>query len=183
LKLLFATGNRHKVEEAKGILGEEYEVEQFDCDYPELQADSLETIAAEGAKWVHGKVGEPVFVEDSGLFVKSLNGFPGPYSSYVFDTLGNAGVLDLVEGKERSATFRSVVAYHDGEQVTTHVGGVRGEISREERGDEGFGYDPVFVPEGHGETFAEDLSTKNRLSHRRRALEQFSRHLEDPHKI
>ncbi len=174
MKLLFATGNEHKVREAREILGPGVEVEQLKIDYPELQADDLETVAREGAQWVFDEVGKHVFVEDSGLFVDALNGFPGPYSAYVYGTLENEGILKLLEGvRERGASFRSVVAYCDGAEVSVHVGEVRGTISEERRGTEGFGYDPIFSPDGD-RTFAEAPGMKNEVSHRRRALGGFA---------
>ncbi|MCK4928845.1 MAG: non-canonical purine NTP pyrophosphatase, partial [Methanosarcinales archaeon] len=98
-KIFFATGNAHKLREAKNILGEVgYEVEQLDCDYPELQADDLDTISAYGARWCADKLDRDVMVDDSGIFIDVLNGFPGPYSRYVEDHLGNRNVLKLMEG-------------------------------------------------------------------------------------
>ena len=101
-----------------------------------------------------------------------MNGFPGPYSSYVFKTLGNKGIIKLMEGVEnRKAYFMAVIAFFDGEKVWTFKGRVDGEIADEIRGDKGFGYDPIFL---YGDkTFAEMGDEKNEVSHRRRALENF----------
>lgn len=175
MKLLFSTGNDHKVAEARQILTN-YDVEQVSLDYPELQAD-LETVARTGAEWCFEQTGKPVFVEDSGIFVDALNGFPGPYSAYVYDTLGNPGILRLLND-ERAARFTSVVAYCDGTDTTAHVGTVHGTIAPEERGDHGFGYDPIFIPSGSDRTFAQDPATKNEVSHRKRALTAFAEYLE-----
>ncbi|MBS1262936.1 MAG: dITP/XTP pyrophosphatase [Methanonatronarchaeales archaeon] len=176
MRLLFATGNEDKVREAREILEPKgVKVEHLEIDYPEPQVDDLETVAREGVRYVFRKTGEPVFVEDSGLFVDALNGFPGPYSAYVHGTLGNGGLLKLMEGiRDRRATFRSVVAFCDGPGVSVHVGEVEGEIAGERRGTAGFGYDPVFIPEGTGSTFAEDPEGKSAVSHRRRALDSFA---------
>ena len=110
----FVTTNPGKIHEAQEYLDEP--VEQLDFDYPEVQADDLATVAAHGARAAYEHVGEPVIVDDSGLTVDALDGFPGPYSSYVEDTLGVERVWKLAEQEDdRSAAFRGVVAYCDGE--------------------------------------------------------------------
>jgi XTP/dITP diphosphohydrolase len=109
----FATTNEGKLHEASEYLAEP--VEQLDFDYPERQADDLATVAAHGARAAYRHAGEPVFVDDSGLMIDALDGFPGPYSSYVEDTLGIDRVWYLAEDeRDRSGAFRSVVAYCDG---------------------------------------------------------------------
>jgi XTP/dITP diphosphohydrolase len=174
--LRFVTGNPGKAREAQARLGTE--VERVDYDYVERQADDLATIAAHGARDAFGALDgdDPVIVDDAGLFVDRLDGFPGPYSAYVEDRLGVAGVWRLVdrelEPDERDAAFRATVAFCDGDRVETFDGAVAGEIVAP-RGDGGFGYDPIF--EHDGRTFAE-LSTdaKNDVSHRGRALDSFA---------
>ena len=110
----FVTTNDGKVDEAREYL--DAQVEQFAFDYPERQADDLATVAAHGARAAYRHVGEPVIVDDSGLTVDALSGFPGPYSSYVEETLGIERVWELVaEEDDRSASFRGVIAYCDGE--------------------------------------------------------------------
>ena len=144
----------------------------------EIQSDSLEEIAKEKARSAYSKTQKPVIVEDDGLFVDALAGFPGQYSSYVFKTIGNAGVLKLLEDREdRSASFRSLVAFFDGNSLQLFEGKVAGKIS-EKIAQGGWGYDPIFVPEGADVTFAE-LSNKNDYSHRRKALEKFAGWLKD----
>jgi XTP/dITP diphosphohydrolase len=168
----FVTTNAGKVREARDYLDD---VTQFDYDYAEVQSDDLATIAARGAREAFEAAGgeEPVIVDDAGLFVRAFDGFPGPYSSYVEDTLGVERVHRLVEPEhDHRAAFRCVVAYADADAVETFEGSVSGTIVAP-RGDGGFGYDPIFE---HGDrTFAE-LSTaeKNALSHRGRALERLA---------
>jgi XTP/dITP diphosphohydrolase len=112
--LTFVTTNPGKVHEAETYLNEP--VEQLDFDYPEVQADDLATVAAHGARAAYEYAGEPVIVDDSGLTVDALGGFPGPYSSYVEDTLGIERVWNLAEREDdHSGAFRGVVAYCDGE--------------------------------------------------------------------
>jgi XTP/dITP diphosphohydrolase len=174
--MLFVTSNPGKAREAEEILGEN--VERVDYDYAEIQSGSLVEIAEEGVRDAYGEFGEPCFVDDSGLFIEGVGGFPGPYSSYVYSTLGVNGVLRAIEDVEdRSARFDCAVAYHDGEDVRTFEGTVAGRIAQEPRGDGGFGYDPVFEvkDDDQGRTFAEmSPEEKNAVSHRRRAFESFA---------
>ncbi|MDO8727123.1 MAG: XTP/dITP diphosphatase [Candidatus Methanoperedens sp.] len=176
-KIIFVTGNAHKVKEASNILLKlGITVEQNNCGYPELQEDELEKIAAYGAECAADHLGGEVMVDDSGLFIRALGGFPGPYSAYVFDTLGNERILKMMEGgTDRAAVFRCVIGYcRPGEKALLFSGEVEGEISLVGRGDAGFGYDPIF--EVGGRTFG-DMGDyeKNLLSHRYRALLKFAR--------
>lgn len=175
--LRFVTTNSGKLREAREYLAGIAEVEQFEYDYPEIQSDDLAEITAVGARDAYAAAGGPVFVEDSGLFIESLGGFPGPYSSYVYGTLGNPRVWGLVADEEdRRAFFRAVIAYYDGDSVETFEGAVPGRIVAP-RGDGGFGFDPIF--EHNGRTFAEvSTAEKNAVSHRGRALAKFARWLE-----
>jgi len=169
--LRFVTTNPGKVAEAEEYLADVYDVERFDYDYTEIQSDDLAEIAARGAEDAFASQDSevPVMVDDAGLFVRALDGFPGPYSSYVEDTLGVERVWQLCEDLEnRRAAFRCVVAYADGDTTETFTGSVQGTMVAP-RGEGGFGYDPIF--EHDGETFAEiDTAEKNALSHRGRAL-------------
>ncbi|MXR21796.1 RdgB/HAM1 family non-canonical purine NTP pyrophosphatase [Halobacterium bonnevillei] len=169
--LRFVTTNPGKVAEAEEYLADVSDVDRFDYDYTEIQSDDLAEIAARGAEDAFQSQDSqvPVVVDDAGLFVRALDGFPGPYSSYVEDTLGVERVWQLCEGLEnRRAAFRCVVAYADGDTTETFAGSVQGTIVAP-RGEGGFGYDPIF--DHDGETFAEmDTAEKNALSHRGRAL-------------
>lgn len=174
VRLLFATSNRNKFDEAKAILNRAgINVEQYTARPPELQSDSLEEIARDNLLHVLKATRRPIFVEDAGLFINQLNGFPGPYSSYVLRTIGNPGVLRLMEGvKERAAVFRSVIAYGSPTQpCVVFIGETQGEITHQIRGTH-WGFDPIFNPrEGAGQTYAElSTDTKNRISHRAKSL-------------
>jgi len=168
----FVTGNEGKVREAREYLDES--VEQVEYDYTEIQGD-LKDIALYGARETFEAAGddEPVLVDDTGLFVEALSGFPGPYSAFVEDTLGIERVWRVVENEENNrAAFRTVLAYYDGETAETFEGSVRGRIVAP-RGEGGFGYDPIF--EHDGQTFAEmGTAEKNAISHRGRALAKFA---------
>lgn len=171
MRVIFITSNEGKFKEAKSI-GERYgiEVEWRREEYLEPQGSDLEEIARKSAELLAERIKEPFFIEDSGLFIPALNGFPGPYSSFVFKTIGNEGIIKLMEGvKNREAYFLAVVAFFDGEKVLTFKGKVDGRIAKEMRGDKGFGFDPIF--EYNGRTFAEMGEEKNEVSHRRKALE------------
>jgi XTP/dITP diphosphohydrolase len=174
-KMVFVTGNKGKFAEVRDILlpfG--IEVIQNKSGYPELQEDELEPIAAYGAQIVADKLQMPVMVDDSGIFINTLNGFPGPYSRFVEDKLGNPKVLKLMEGeKDRKAYFKTVIGYCEpGKEPHVFPGVVEGKIAYEERGLGGFGYDPIF--EYNGVTFGElGDAEKNKVSHRRRAIDKF----------
>jgi len=181
MRLAFITSNPGKVEEARKYfqpLG--VEVYQLKVAYPEVQADTLEEVAEYGVKWLAERIEEPFFLDDSGLFIDALRGFPGVYSAYVYKTLGIGGILKLLAGEEnRSAHFKSVIAYWDGE-LHIFTGRVEGEITTEPRGELGFGFDPIFKPCGFDKTFAEmTTEEKNKISHRGRALKAFAEWLKE----
>ena len=178
MRLIFVTGNRYKFEEASELAaGYGLELEQRDTPYIEIQADELEKIVRPGAQQACALLRAPCFVEDAGLFVRVLRGFPGAYSKYVFRTIGNEGVLKLMHGEsDRRAEFKSAVGYCElGKKPFVFAGKAGGTITLEPRGSKGFGFDPIFSPDGGGgKTFAElSTSEKNRLSHRGRAVEAF----------
>ena len=194
--LRYVTTNAGKVREAREYI----DCEPLEYDYTEIQSADIGTVAAHGAREAHAHADEPVLVDDAGLFVDSLDGFPGPYSSYVEDTLGIERVQRLTKDEEtHRAAFRCVLAYCDGEEfdaspdpidrgdralaaaagedsgagppVKLFEGVVRGRIVAP-RGEGGFGYDPIF--EHDGTTMAEmDTEAKNAISHRGRALAKF----------
>ena len=178
--MYFITSNEGKFREVREMASKYgIEIEWLKMEYIEPQGSSLEEIARLSAEMLAEKVEGEFVIEDSGLFVEALKVFPGPYSSYVFKTIGNEGILKLMEGVEnRKAYFMAVVAYFDGKEVRTFTGKVEGEISREMRGTQGFGYDPIFL---YGnKTFAEMATEeKNQVSHRRKAFEEFFRWLKE----
>ena len=174
-KFVFVTGNAGKFAEIKEILKSVgIEAVQNKGDYPEIQADDLESIAAASAKAAAEDLRLPVLVDDSGIFICALNGFPGPYSRFVEDHLGNPRILKLMEKEtNRNAYFKTVIAFCEpGKDPITFSGIVEGKIAFEERGDGGFGFDPIF--DYNGKTFGElGIEFKNTISHRRRALDKF----------
>ena len=176
MKVTFITGNQHKLKEAENIFQKfGIKLKHVNIGYPELQGD-LEEVAKYGAKHAAKQLEEPVIVEDAGLFIKALDWFPGPYSAYVQDTIGNKGILKLMKNVEdRYAEFRSVIGYSaPNVEPKIFLGTVKGCISKEEKGNCGFAFDPLFYPSENNKTFGE-ISTyeKNVFSHRRRSLEHF----------
>lgn len=176
----FVTTNFHKFNEARQVLAEHgVAAAMLKIEAIEIQDDDLEKIAKASVRDAAEKSGLPVLVEDAGLFIEALKGFSGPYSSYVYRTLGTKGVLKLMEGiAERSAYFYSVVAFYSTEDASPKCfhGKVEGKITLKERGNQGFGFDPIFKPKGGvSKTFAEMTTTeKNKLSHRAQALRKFA---------
>lgn len=183
--LVFATNNLHKLEEVRDILGGSFRIaslKEIGCtdDIPET-ADTLEGNSLQKARYVKEKFGYDCFADDTGLEVEALGGAPGVFSArYAGPGHGSEAnmqkLLKELEGKaNRQAQFRTVVALILEGREYTFEGIVRGTILTERRGTAGFGYDPVFVPEGYAETFAEMGSEeKNRISHRARAVQKLA---------
>lgn len=176
-ELLFATGNPHKVSEANLILRDfGISLKAAPSTKIEIQSDSLEEIARHAAVEAAKSLKSPVLVEDSGLFIDPLKGFPGPYSSYVYRTIGCEGILRLLAGHaDRSARFECIVAYAEPEAVRTFRGIACGSIAPEPKGAGGFGFDPIFISqESCGKTFSElSPDEKSEISHRGRAFRAF----------
>jgi XTP/dITP diphosphohydrolase len=181
-KVCFATSNAHKLEEVSAV-AREYGIELEQCSLPkiEVQGDSLVEIVSKSVILAYLFANRPVLVEDAGLFIKALNGFPGPYSSYVYRTIGLRGVLKLLEGvEEREACFKSAAALAYERGVIIGEGEVCGYITTVPRGTRGFGFDPIFVPHGDTRTFAEmSVEEKNKYSHRAKAVSRvFAKYVE-----
>ncbi|WP_163322590.1 non-canonical purine NTP diphosphatase [Draconibacterium mangrovi] len=183
MKLVFATNNKHKLEELQAILGDHFtllslkDIECFD-EIPEEQP-TLEGNASQKAYYIYDKFGMNCFADDTGLEIKALNGEPGVFSArYAGEDKDSEANMNKVLGKlakinEREARFRTVISLViDGEEKQFE-GIVNGEILKEKRGGSGFGYDPIFKPEGLNQSFAEmGLDDKNKISHRGRAVQK-----------
>ena len=180
--VFFATGNIHKFNEARSILtGLDIAVGMLRVKDTEIQSDSLKEIAQASVLDAFKRCGLPVIVEDAGLFIDALNGFPGPYAAYAYKTIGNKGLLKLMQNVEnRKARFWSVIAYCDSSSCAPvcFEGEAGGEITVNERvgsSKSGFGFDPIFKPDGSAKTFAEmTLEEKNGFSHRAKAVHKFA---------
>jgi XTP/dITP diphosphohydrolase len=176
--LYFITSNKSKFLEAQEKLKIlNIKLVQKNLGYPEIQANTLKEVTRFGVAYIQKKFSHPFIIEDAGLFIDILKGFPGVYSSYIYHTIGCKGVLKLLEGTEigRTAMFRSVYGYKKPDKKPVFfIGECHGTISREEKGESGFGYDPIFVPDGKARTFAQmTVVEKNNYSHRGMALEKF----------
>jgi XTP/dITP diphosphohydrolase len=181
MRLIFATNNQHKADEINSILGNEFEIitlkqAGIDIDIPE-PFNTLEENASEKSRVIHEMTGKDCFSEDTGLEVEALNGEPGVKSaryageSKSFDNNIDK-LLQNLEGKEnRRAQFRTVVSLRLKDKEYKFEGICKGSIIAERKGNNGFGYDPVFVPDGSDRTFAEmNMEKKNKFSHRKKAI-------------
>ncbi len=175
-KIFFVTSNNGKYVEANQKIKN---IEQKNIDYPEIRSENLSEIVVYGIEFLKEKIRKPFFIEDSGLFIEVLNGFPGPYSKYVYNKVGCKGILKLMRNeKNRAAIFKSVIGYYD-KKIKVFEGICEGEISIRMKGKSGFGYDPVFIPKNSNKTFAKmDIQEKNMYSHRGTALTKFVNFME-----
>lgn len=188
MELLVATHNVHKKEEIEQILGTDFVVKSL-TDYnlhEEIveDGDSFNANALIKAKYCFEKTGIPSLGDDSGLVIDALDGRPGIFSArYAGDhdfAKNMAKVLEELEGVEnRKAYFITVLCYYDQDGARYFEGRVHGNIMQENKGHKGFGYDPIFVPEGYDFTFAEmNPEDKNKMSHRKKALDLFLKNLQ-----
>ena len=183
MQLIFASNNKNKIKEIKNILGSSFNLVSLrdihmEEDIPENEA-TLEGNALVKARYIHLVTGMNVFADDTGLEIEALNGLPGVHSArFAGDNKDSSAniekVLDLLgENKNLNARFRTVIALIYNKKEYLFEGTVAGTIIKEKRGTEGFGYDPVFIPEGKSITFAEmSLEEKNTISHRAKAFEK-----------
>jgi XTP/dITP diphosphohydrolase len=186
VEALFVTSSHDKAREAAEILG--VELRTVALDLPEMQDLDVARVAAVKAAAARETLEDPdspILVEDSGFVVEAWNGLPGALTKWFLASIGNEGLLKMLSGEEdRSARAVCAVAIASGGSVRAFVGEVEGSIALEARGVKGFGWDPIFVPEGYAQTYAELGSRKHEVSHRARALhaarEAFRAGLEEP---
>ncbi|MGI9009676.1 MAG: RdgB/HAM1 family non-canonical purine NTP pyrophosphatase [Nitrososphaeraceae archaeon] len=183
-EIYFVSHNIYKYSEIKSIVNNRItDLHLKFCmrNITEIQDQKIEKIAIEKARSAYNIVKKPIIIEDDGLFINSLNGFPGQYSSYVLKSIGNRGIIRLLKGyRDRSAFFKSIFVYSNGIIVKVFYGKINGKISSTIK-DDGWGYDPIFIPLNNNNdnnsdtTFAKLSKTnkKNELSHRRIALDKF----------
>ena len=176
--LVLVTQNQHKLKELTPLF-KKYNVE-FDTtslEKHEIRSESIEEIAREAAKVAFETLQKPVVVDDTGFFVDALNGFPGSYAGIVLNFIGFDGILQLMTDKvERASVFKTAVGYFDGQHLESFVGAMSGSVARESAGVGGFGYDPIFIPDGFTKTYAElTFDEKVSISHRTKAFEEFLR--------
>ena len=187
-KLVFATNNAHKFKEIRDILTNQIELLSladigFSDEIPE-DHETLEENAAQKAYFIYNKFGIDCFSDDTGLEIEALNGAPGVYSARyagekcTFDDNMNLVLRNMAGIENRKAKFRTVIALVEKGKLVNFEGAVRGTITQEKIGNSGFGYDPVFIPEGYNRTFAEmALTEKNLISHRALAVKEFAKYV------
>lgn len=190
MKLVFATHNEHKLNEVQRMLPKEITLltlDEIGCfeDIPET-SNTIEGNAIQKALYIKEKYGYDTFADDTGLEVVALDNAPGVYSArYAGEAKDNEANIDLLlanmkDKQERQAQFKTIFALCLGEDLHTFEGIVRGEITHERKGEGGFGYDAVFLPEGYTNTFAQmSADQKNSISHRGRALQKLTAFLRE----
>lgn len=194
MELVFATNNAHKLDEVKTIAGRKLEIVSLkNIGYFKEIPETSGTIAGNAlqkARTVFGEIGNACFADDTGLEISALHGLPGVdtahYAGPERDAIANMEKVlqELQPFNDRSARFITVIAFVNSSGEWIFEGEVKGEIANQMKGEGGFGYDPIFIPEGHSETFAElNPKVKNVISHRARALKLFTSYLTDLHLI
>jgi len=175
--LSFVTSNRSKFMEVSRILSKHgISVVHTDIKLVEIQGEDIEEVAVAKAEGAYSVLEQSLIVEDDGLFIRALKGFPGVYSSYVFRCIGNEGILKLLDGVEdRYAEFVSVIVYCNDKESMVFKGVRRGRIADTIRYGRyaGWGYDPIFIPESEEFSYAEMYNKKDEISHRSIALRAF----------
>lgn len=167
------TSNAGKAAEVAAFFGGSLEVDHIALEVPEYRSNDIAEIARGKARFAYRQLKTPLIVDDTGFFIDALEGFPGPYAAYVLNSIGNAGILKLMEGiSDRNARFTTGIAYADEHGIQVFTGTLEGKIALCPRGTNGFGYDPIF--ELDKKTLAEiSMDEKSRISHRGRALSSF----------
>lgn len=174
MKITFVTGNEFKAKETAEILNIDLEVSQIELD--EIQELDLKKVALHKLNQAYALLKKPVLIDDVSFEIHAWNGFPGPFIKWMLKAgNGPSLILKLLEGeKDRIATARLAIGFHDGKEARLFFGEAVGTVAYETRGDNGFGWDRVFVPDGYDQTFAQMPSElKNSISHRGRALQKF----------
>jgi len=174
--IVLVTQNKHKLAELTPLF-EEYGLpfETTTLEKFEIRSTDVEEIAGAAAQHAFMTLGRPVVLDDTGFFVASLKEFPGAYAAFVLKSIGYEGILKLLENVEdRTARFETAVGFCDGTHLKTFVGEMHGTISFEPSGSEGFGYDPIFIPDGFKKTYADlTFEEKISISHRSKAFRKF----------
>ena len=167
------TSNAHKAAEVAAYFGGMIDVDHITLEMPEHRSDDVAAIAGGKAEYAYRQLKRPLIVDDTAFCIDALHGFPGPYAAYVQDSIGNAGILKLMDGVvDRGARFITGIAYADEQGIRIFTGTIEGSIATGPRGEAGFGYDPIF--ETGGVTLAEiPIEVKSRISHRAKALAAF----------
>jgi XTP/dITP diphosphohydrolase len=176
-KITVVTGNSNKAREIAAIT--RISVDQVDLDIKEIQSLSVAEVAREKALAAYRALGAPVIVDDTGMSITALGGLPGALVTWFLGAIGAEGILRLMrDSEDRRASVSTCIAYCEGSDVQLFEGVIEGTVSREIRGTSGFGYDPIFIPNGQSKTYAEmTAEEKNVVSMRSIALSKLSQYL------
>jgi len=181
MQINLITSNLGKLKEFKTILGDKITINHTKLEYKEMRSDNPEEIARDSAKMLADKLNKPVVVEDSGLFIKSLNDFPGTCSAYIHKRIELKGILKIMENiQNRTASYKSAVAYCEPKkEPISFLGEEQGAIAKEEKGNFGFGHDPIFIPEGSKKTYGEIEKCESIKRFRKFAIDKLKKYLEE----
>ncbi len=173
------TGNKEKIREFEAVLKGKIKFEILNVEKPEIQSEDISEIAKTAAKFCADKLRKPVVVEDSALVIEALGGFPGPYTRYIYERIGNAGLVKLMEGKQnRRCWYKSAVGYCEpGKEAVCFWGEEEGKLATKVRGKAGWGQDRIFIPLGSKKTYAETRKKGDVNLFRRRAIEKLKDYL------
>ncbi len=173
MKITIVTSNINKAGEITDFFSDVLEVVHIPLEIPEIRSDDVVEISRQKAQYAYDHIHSPLIVDDTSFSIDALNGFPGPYAAYVLNTIGNKGILKIMQNEtERHAHFTTVIAFADKTGIRHFTGTIHGTIVTTPRGSGGFGYDSIF--EMQGRTLAEiPLQEKNKISHRALALTGF----------
>lgn len=176
MTIYFVTSNGNKFREAKSIL--HMNIKQLRIEIEEIQSLDVAEVVKDKAAKAYKSVKKPVIVEDTGLYITALNGFPGALIKWVLESIGNQGLCNMLKGKNRGAYAETVICLYNGKSAITFKGRINGTITKTPAGKTGFGWDRIFRPKGHSMTFAQmGPEEKNRISMRMIALKKLERYL------
>ena len=178
-KINFVTSNPGKVREFRQILEPEINVNHIKISYQELRSDNPQEIARHSAKMLADRLKKPIVVEDSGLFIKALNDFPGTCSAYIHKRIGLKGIIKLMNDiKNRECTYKSAVAYCEpNKKPVSFLGEEKGKVAEKVRGNYGFGHDPIFIPARSSKTYGEMKNCEKIKQFRRKAVLKLRKYL------
>lgn len=179
MELLFVTGNENKLKEASKILG--FEVENVKLDLPEIQDIEVDNTIKDKAKRAYEEVKKPLIIEDTGLYLESMNGFPGALIKWVLKSIGSKGITKIIKNMENKKAYaKTSIGYFDGNKVHIFSGIIKGRICEEPKEGKNFGWDNIFKPENYDRTFSEMTDKeKNNISMRKTAFEKLKKFLDD----
>jgi XTP/dITP diphosphohydrolase len=171
MNVIFLTGNKNKLKEARLILGDKIKLKNKKIDLDEIQSTSVEEVIKHKVALAYNLIKKPCIAEDTGVYIKNMNGFPGALIKFYLDKLGNKGISKFNGGSDAYA--ETIIGYHDGKKIHIFKGKVNGKISKTPKGN-GFGWDPIFIPKNNTKSFSQMTEEdKNKISMRGKAFRKF----------